>query len=146
MGLLSLVYWKYQLAKLFCFFIGQWIINNCSYWVKFGGNGEGASFISRLIQYSCFKGLKERCHFFYPYNTYFTVEMALASKSSPMKNLSNLPVLSSPSKRSKSSHSSEGCTAVTQKEKQVLRFAKLTSNAITPSKGSKLAAGYDLYR
>ncbi|GFT96515.1 deoxyuridine 5'-triphosphate nucleotidohydrolase, mitochondrial [Nephila pilipes] len=29
--------------------------------------------------------------------------------------------------------------------KQVLRIAKLSSNAIIPTKGSKLAAGYDLY-
>ncbi|XP_042903297.1 deoxyuridine 5'-triphosphate nucleotidohydrolase [Parasteatoda tepidariorum] len=29
--------------------------------------------------------------------------------------------------------------------KQVLRIAKLSPNAIAPSKGSKLAAGYDLY-
>ena len=28
----------------------------------------------------------------------------------------------------------------------VLRFAKLTENAFTPTRGSKLAAGYDLYR
>ena len=29
--------------------------------------------------------------------------------------------------------------------RQVLRFAKLTPNAFAPTKGSKLAAGYDLY-
>ena len=28
----------------------------------------------------------------------------------------------------------------------VLRFAKLTEHAFTPTRGSKLAAGYDLYR
>lgn len=28
----------------------------------------------------------------------------------------------------------------------VLRFAKLTQNARTPTKGSELAAGFDLYR
>ena len=28
----------------------------------------------------------------------------------------------------------------------ILRFAKLTENAFTPTRGSKLAAGYDLYR
>ncbi|KAH3865031.1 hypothetical protein DPMN_028069 [Dreissena polymorpha] len=28
----------------------------------------------------------------------------------------------------------------------VLRFAKLTAKAFTPTRGSKLAAGYDLYR
>ena len=28
----------------------------------------------------------------------------------------------------------------------ILRFAKLTQNAIAPTKGSKRAAGYDLYR
>lgn len=28
----------------------------------------------------------------------------------------------------------------------VLRFAKLTKKAFTPTRGSKLAAGYDLYR
>ncbi|XP_054711404.1 deoxyuridine 5'-triphosphate nucleotidohydrolase-like [Uloborus diversus] len=29
--------------------------------------------------------------------------------------------------------------------KQVLKFAKLTQNAITPTRGSEFAAGYDLY-
>jgi dUTP pyrophosphatase len=28
----------------------------------------------------------------------------------------------------------------------ILRFAKLTNNAFSPTRGSKLAAGYDLYR
>ena len=28
----------------------------------------------------------------------------------------------------------------------ILRFAKLTKNALSPTRGSKLAAGYDLYR
>lgn len=30
--------------------------------------------------------------------------------------------------------------------KQILRFVKLSQNAIAPSKGSKFAAGFDLYR
>lgn len=30
--------------------------------------------------------------------------------------------------------------------KQILKFVKLTQNAKAPTKGSKLAAGYDLYR
>lgn len=30
--------------------------------------------------------------------------------------------------------------------KQVLKIVKLSANAYVPSKGSKLAAGYDLYR
>ena len=31
-------------------------------------------------------------------------------------------------------------------ESILLRFAKLTEKAFTPTRGSKLAAGYDLYR
>jgi len=31
-------------------------------------------------------------------------------------------------------------------ESVMLRFAKLTEKALTPTRGSKLAAGYDLYR
>lgn len=31
-------------------------------------------------------------------------------------------------------------------ERPVLRFAKLTEHAITPTRGSAKAAGYDLYR
>ena len=34
----------------------------------------------------------------------------------------------------------------TTAQSPVLRFAKLTENAFTPTRGSKLAAGYDLYR
>ena len=31
-------------------------------------------------------------------------------------------------------------------DKPVLKFVKLSENATTPSKGSQLSAGYDLYR
>lgn len=37
-------------------------------------------------------------------------------------------------------------TKTAAEERPVLRFAKLTEHAITPTRGSAKAAGYDLYR
>lgn len=44
----------------------------------------------------------------------------------------------SPSKRTR--------TEVAAEERPVLRFAKLSDHATTPTRGSAKAAGYDLYR
>ena len=35
---------------------------------------------------------------------------------------------------------------VFNKDRITLKFCKISENAFTPTKGSKLAAGYDLYR
>lgn len=45
----------------------------------------------------------------------------------------------SPSKRTRTE-------AATAEERPVLRFAKLSDHATTPTRGSAKAAGYDLYR
>ncbi|KAF7241520.1 Deoxyuridine 5'-triphosphate nucleotidohydrolase, mitochondrial [Varanus komodoensis] len=56
----------------------------------------------------------------------------------PAMPCSEADLASSPSKRFKASISPEGPS-------QKLRFAKLSENAFTPSRGSSRAAGYDLY-
>lgn len=78
-------------------------------------------------------------------------KMASLNKSplaSPMKQVTNTLMSASPQKRFKSENQSEifRNTASNTKSQPVLRFAKLTAQATTPTRGSKYAAGYDLYR
>lgn len=61
-----------------------------------------------------------------------------------MSNSANMPVLDvidasavSPSKKARTE---------TSDQRPVLRFAKLSEHATTPTRGSAKAAGYDLYR
>lgn len=79
---------------------------------------------------------------------------------SPLKHSHNTSLPSSPHKRAKA----EDCDGGNNKENNeihthhqsnrhhpndvgsVLRIAKMSENAITPTKGSELSAGYDLYR
>lgn len=49
----------------------------------------------------------------------------------------------SPSKRERTETTA---AAEAEEERPVLRFAKLTEHATTPTRGSAKAAGYDLYR
>jgi len=57
-------------------------------------------------------------------------------KQAPLSEVQNVPV---PKKRAKLS--------VEEAEFQpILKFAKQSENATTPSRGSKLSAGFDLYR
>lgn len=52
----------------------------------------------------------------------------------------------SPMKEIKIENVSTKKLKLSESEKVILKFAKLSDNAFAPTKGSKLAAGYDLYR
>ena len=57
--------------------------------------------------------------------------------------------LLSPTKRARTTYPTESDGSENQKQHQpkpVLKFAKMTEHATTPTRGSKLAAGFDLYR
>lgn len=71
--------------------------------------------------------------------SHITCSVTAASRVSKMP-CSEVTEAVSPHKRSKSD------AANGYEEQMVLKFAKLTENATTPSRGSNRAAGFDLYR
>lgn len=80
-----------------------------------------------------------------------TVAVMNSIQKSPVKalndatNMASAPALLSPSKRARTTSSLSDENNQTGQH-PILRFAKMTEHATTPTRGSKLAAGYDLYR